>query len=85
MQQEVISDETQKEEVMHEHSDQEDINDTTTSSCPTRHDPFAKDSKFSVGEDGLITLSSLLSDDEETGASSGSFKNSKRSWMNRAA
>ena len=46
------------------------------------HDPFAKDDSFSVDKDGLITLSSLLSEDEEAGAGSGSFK---KTWMNRAA
>ena len=86
MQQEDISYETQEEDV-HEHEVSKDCKDEASSSpsCPTPHDPFAKDSNFSVGEDGLIALSSLLSDDEEAGARSSSFKNTKRSWMNRAA
>ena len=42
-------------------------------------DPFAKDPKFTVGSDGLITLSSLLSDAEEI---SSSRKTTRRSRMN---
>ena len=86
MQQEDTSHETQEEDA-HEYEVSKDCKGESSSSpsCPTRHDPFAKDSNFSVGEDGLITLSSLLSDDEEAGAGSSSFKNAKRSWMNRAA
>ena len=60
--------------------EQEDISYETQNE--DEHDPFAKDSSFSVDKDGLITLSSLLSEDEEAGAGSGSFK---KTWMNRAA
>ena len=47
-------------------------------------DPFAKDSNFSVGADGLITLSSLLSDDENI-SSSNPKTTTRRSRINRAA
>ena len=43
-----------------------------------KSDPFAEDSNFSVGADGLITLSSLLSDAQPK-------TTTRRSWMNRAA
>jgi hypothetical protein len=44
-------------------------------------DPFATDSKFTLGADGLITLSTLLSDDKDTALKT-SFK---RPWANQAA
>lgn len=62
-----------------EMTEQEDIAYETQKE--DNHDPFAKDPNFSVTEDGLITLSSLLSEDEQAGAGSGSFK---KTWMNRA-
>ena len=43
-----------------------------------KSDPFAEDSNFTVGADGLITLSSLLSDAQPK-------TTTRRSWMNRAA
>lgn len=85
MQQECISYETQKDDVHDDEISKAEQTDETSPSCPTRHDPFSKDSNFAVGEDGLITLSSLLSDDDEAGTGSSSFSKSKRSWMNRAA
>jgi len=44
-------------------------------------DPFAKDSNFTLGADGLITLSTLLSDEKDAALNT----NFKRAWTNQAA
>ena len=62
----------------------EEIIASLDSEVMAQDDPFAKDSNFSVGADGLITLSSLLSDDENI-SNSNPKTTTRRSRMNRAA